>query len=163
MAQEGDENGYRATLPICHSIILQPKCQVTSEESHEESLRVQRHDIIKIETGTGCPAQQKRKVIDTDEHTDNTLNTEIFLLVKVEEISKPGHPHVRTDEDADPVVGRPCSVVMVHDECELHPSLPFFRLRAREEGDPVGGRVTWRSVFPSSDKRYCEDDMRDPE
>ena len=124
-----DEDGQGATLPIRHSKgLFQFDGEVAGDECHEESLRVEGNDVIKVQTNSGSPAEHNRKVIDSNAHADNTLNTEILLFIKIEKVSKSRHPDVGADKDADEIVSRPGSVVVIHDERELHPSLPFFRL-----------------------------------
>mmetsp|Transcript_15969 Transcript_15969/g.23923 ORF Transcript_15969/g.23923 Transcript_15969/m.23923 type:complete len:93 (-) Transcript_15969:146-424(-) len=51
---------------------------------------------------------------------------------------------------------------MVHDECKLHPSFPFFGLWAGEENNSIATVARW-DACPSGDSAYEENGMTDPE
>lgn len=134
---------------VGHTVtFFQVECEATGDECHEEALGVEWHDVVEVERDASDPAEEYGEVVDSYDHTDDAFDGEVLLLVEVEEVAKAGHPYVAADEDADPVVGGPGAVVVVHDEGELHPALPLLGLGAREEGDAGGGGVPGRGVGP---------------
>ena len=70
--------------------------------------------------------------IESLRHLQDAYHAVIVTDVKEGEVAEYGHPDVARDEDPDDIVEFNRVVVVVQEEEELHPSLPFFGLVAAE-------------------------------
>ena len=75
------------------------------------------------------------------------------------------HPHIRRNKHPNLIVNIIYPIIMIENECPLHPSLPFLRLLSTQADN---ARISSRSArfgslpFPGKDCCNCQECVDDP-
>ena len=75
-----------------------------------------------------CQAQEEDKKIEPPHHLQDTSEGVVVGRVEKREIVKACHPQVASDHDPNTIIYLRSVRVMIHQECQLHPTFPFIGL-----------------------------------
>mmetsp|Transcript_5075 Transcript_5075/g.9548 ORF Transcript_5075/g.9548 Transcript_5075/m.9548 type:complete len:269 (-) Transcript_5075:306-1112(-) len=99
---------------------------------HQEEARVQGADVVEDVRVAKHQAEEDHEKVEPPHHLHHADRAEVRLHVEEGEVAEPRHPHVARDHDANRVVGVFSVKVVVHQEGELHPTLPLLSLLASQ-------------------------------
>jgi hypothetical protein len=86
---------------------------VARGHGNKERRRMEGHDVIEFQLDVQTKRKQQGKVVDAQKHADHAFDRKVLFLVKIQKVTKTGHPHVGRDKDANLVVHVKDAIVMI--------------------------------------------------